>query len=215
MQEDKKIRVILADDHQIVLDGLSFVLRDVPDIEVVGMVNDGEKVLEILRLNRDGVDVAVLDISMPVLNGIETTHKIHRMYPQVKVLILTMYGSEGFISQMAQLGVAGYMLKESGGEELQKAIRAVSRGEKYYDKAVVNTLLESISQNQGKAIPKLTKREIDVLRLIGQGLSTPEISGQLHIAPSTVDTHRRNLIDKLGVNNTKGLIKYAVENGYT
>ncbi|NJO03282.1 MAG: response regulator transcription factor [Bacteroidia bacterium] len=79
----------------------------------------------------------------------------------------------------------------------------------------MNTLLESISQNQGKAIPKLTKREIDVLRLIGQGLSTPEISGQLHIAPSTVDTHRRNLIDKLGVNNTKGLIKYAVENGYT
>ncbi|NJO03283.1 MAG: response regulator transcription factor [Bacteroidia bacterium] len=104
MQEDKKIRVILADDHQIVLDGLSFVLRDVPDIEVVGMVNDGEKVLEILRLNRDGVDVAVLDISMPVLNGIETTHKIHRMYPQVKVLILTMYGSEALSARWLSLG---------------------------------------------------------------------------------------------------------------
>lgn len=206
-----KIRVLIADDHQIMLDGLNSVLKDVTHIEVVSSVNNGEEVMEFLRQNRDGVDVAVLDIEMPVMDGLEAAKKIKKHYSNIKILILTMYKDEAFITQLARIGVSGYILKLQGRSELVNAIDTIYSGEEYYDRRVANILLDSIKKPQSI---KLTNREIEVLRLIGRGYTTPQISKEFGIAESTVNTHRRNLIDKLGVSNSRGLVRYAVENGY-
>ena len=208
-----KIRVLLADDHQIMLDGLNLVLQDKEHIQIVASVNDGEEVLEFLRENRDAVDIAVLDVEMPKMNGIEATKKIKEHYPNIRVLILTMHKNEGFITQLARSGASGYILKLQGRSELVEAIETIYAGEEYYDRKVAKILLEGVKNPQIGNV-KLTNREIEILKLIAQGFTTPQISNKLHIAESTVNTHRRNLIEKLGVSNVNGLVRYAIENGY-
>ncbi|MEO1052675.1 MAG: response regulator transcription factor [Bacteroidota bacterium] len=208
------IKVLLADDHQIVLDGLSLLLDQEDDIEKVDEVQDGELALKVLQVKK--VDVAVLDIEMPFMDGIETTKAIRETHPDVKILILTMYNDESFISQLIQAGASGYILKNRGKEELVEAIRKVAGGGEYFGEAVTNTLIASIKKPKKKLsddIVQLTKREKEVLKLIAEGLSTPQISERLFIAHSTVETHRRNLIDKTGVPNSKALIRYAYQNG--
>lgn len=209
----EKIRVLIADDHQIMLDGLSFVLKsDAAHIEVVKMANDGEEVMEFLRQNREGVDVAVLDIEMPNMDGVETSRKIRQHYPHIKILVLTMYKEKKLICELFKIGVSGYVLKSHGREELVHAVEEVYQGKTYYDQKVMPVLLQSMSG--GDRNVKLTNRETEVLVLIGKGYSSPQISEKLYIARTTVDTHRRNLIEKLDVSNTKGLVRYAVENKY-
>lgn len=207
------IKVLIADDHQIVLDGLSMLLDKENDIELVAGVLDGDLVLS--TLTRNEVDVAVLDVEMPIKGGIETAKIIKDKYPNTKVLILTMYNREEFITQLIQIGVSGYILKNRGKEELVEAIRKVYNGEEYFGDAVTKVLITGIREKKSavKHGVQLTRREKEVLKLIAQGLSTPQISEKLFIANSTVDTHRRNLIDKLGVPNSKALMKFAIENG--
>lgn len=208
----RKIRVLIADDHQIMLDGLVSVLKnDAPHIEVVYIANNGQEVIEFLRLHREGVDVAVLDIEMPQMDGVETAKKIRERYDQVKVLILTMYKDERFVTQLAKEGISGYVLKSHGRTELIHAIEKVHGGETYYDQKITEILLQDIQKSKSV---KLTNREGEVLTLIGEGLTTPQISKKLCIAKTTVDTYRKNLIEKLGVSNTKGLVRYAVEHKY-
>ena len=207
------IKVLLADDHQIVLDGLSMLLEMEDDIELVAGVLDGDLVLSTLTKNE--IDVAILDIEMPIKGGIETAKIIREKYPNTKVLILTMYNREEFITQLIQIGVSGYILKNRGKEELVSAIRKVYNGGEYFGDAVTKVIITGIREkkNSFKHSIQLTRREEEVLKLIAQGLSTPQISEKLFIANSTVDTHRRNLIDKLDVPNSKALMKYAIENG--
>ena len=208
------IKVLLADDHQIVLDGLSLLLGADKDIEKVYEATDGDLVLKALKVK--DVDVVVLDIEMPIKDGIETTRSIRENFPHVKVLILTMYNTENFIKELVKAGASGYILKNRGKEELVDAIKKVADGGKYFGDAVTETLINGIkTPDKSQALDQVifTKREKEVLNLIAEGLSTPQIAEKLFIAHSTVETHRRNLIDKTGVPNSKALIRYAYKNG--
>lgn len=209
------INVIIADDHQIVLDGLKSLLEREKDICPVGEALNGFELLA--QLEKKQVDVAVIDIDMPRMNGIETTKEIRTRFPDVKVLILSMYNDNEYIKQLVEVGASGYILKNKGKEELVNAIKKIASGSEYLGEDIIKTIMEEMKRpkktfNDNK-IP-LTKREIEVLKLIAHGCTTPQIADKLCIAHSTVETHRRNLIDKLGVANSKELIRYAIENDY-
>ena len=203
----------MADDHRIVLEGLESLIKTTQDIKVVGLVRDGQQMLNLLA--QTPVDIALLDMEMPKMDGLDTTRMIKAKFPQVKVLILTMYNNETFIKEVMEAGASGYILKNKGSNELIQAIREIYAGKEYLGDAVKDTLVQSmIGKQTTSVLTKLTKRETDVLTLIGKGLTTKQMSQQLEIADSTIETHRRNLIDKLGVNNSKELILYAIKNGY-
>lgn len=207
------IKIILADDHKMILDGFKSILEREDDIEIVEEALNGKQVLDILK--REDVDVAVLDISMPGLDGIETTREIKKKYPEVKVLVLTMHDQEKFIQELIEEGVYGYIVKNKGINTLVDAVKQIYDGKRYFGDGILEKYLKTREKKYLNGITPLTKREKEVLSLIGEGLSTREISDSLHIAHSTVETHRRNLIDKLGVRGTKELIRYALKNGYS
>ncbi|WP_064967024.1 response regulator transcription factor [Tenacibaculum ovolyticum] len=211
----KKIKVIIADDHQIVIDGLKSLLVQEENIEVVGEALNGKDALAILE--KEDVDIAILDIEMPLLSGIEATKIIKNDFPSVKVLILSMYNTEKFVHNVIEIGANGYVLKNKGKEELVLAIKYILEGDEYFGREVEKTFrLSQKKKNDEIKNVKLTKREIDVLKLIAFGDTTPIISDKLCIAHSTVETHRRNLIEKTEVRGgSKGLVKYAFENGYS
>ena len=207
------IRVLIADDHQIVIDGLKSLLVDESNITVVAEAKDGTEVLNILEQTE--VDIAILDVEMPLLDGVETTFKIKEKYPDVKVLILTMYNKAEFIKQILSAGAHGFILKNKGKEELVLALNSIYAGEEYFGESVTKTLIKDLKTKEKlKQEVRLTKREIDVLKLIAEGKTTPQIAKQLFIAPSTVETHRRNLIDKTDVPNSKGLVRFAFQHNY-
>ncbi|WP_299246263.1 response regulator transcription factor [uncultured Aquimarina sp.] len=213
MKEQKKIRVLIADDHQMVIDGLKSLIKTEKDIEVVAEAINGNQVISWL-LDIE-VEIVVLDIEMPGMNGVETTKKIKELYPEVKILILTMYNEIEFIKNVISIGAQGYILKNRGQEELVKAIKIISSGDEYFGDSVTKTLISEIKRKDKlDQFVKLTKREIDVLKLIANSKTTPQIAEELFIAPSTVETHRRHLIEKTGVPNSKALVKYAIENKY-
>lgn len=210
------IKIVLADDHQIVLDGLKMLLHEEYNIELVGEAINGKEVINILETRP--VDIAVLDVEMPVMNGIEASEIIKERFPNTKILILTMYNDQAFIRKLIEIGASGYILKNKGKEELVEAIKDIAEGKTFFGREVTNTLISGIQtvikHKPEKEIP-LTKREIDVVKLIADGKSTPQIAEELFIAHSTVETHRRNLIDKTGVPNSKALIKWAIKMGYS
>ncbi|CAM1342403.1 response regulator transcription factor [Tenacibaculum amylolyticum] len=210
----KKIKVIIADDHKIVIDGLKSLLELEKHIEVVGEAADGKQALELIETK--DVDLAILDIEMPILSGIELTKIIKKDYQNVKVLMLSMYNTEKFVHSVIDIGANGYILKNKGKEELVLAIKYIMEGDEYFGREVEKTFRQSQKKkNDEIKNVKLTKREIDVLKLIAIGDTTPIISEKLYIAHSTVETHRRNLIEKTGVRGgSKGLVKYAFEKGY-
>lgn len=209
------INVIIADDHQIVLDGIKSLLVREKDICCVDEVLNGIELLKSLESKQ--VDVAIVDIDMPDMNGIETTKEIKRLHPDVKVLILSMHSGSEYISQLLEIGASGYILKNKGKEELVKAIRKIYSGKEYFGEEIVDAIIEFHKRPKKSAIRekiKLTKRETEVLELIVKGLSSPKIAKALSISNHTVETHRRNTIDKLGVANSKELISFAIQNGY-
>lgn len=213
MNNDSKIKILIADDHQIVIDGLKSLIKNEKHIHVVAEAKDGNQVLGILE--NTIIDIAVLDIEMPNLDGVKTTLKIKEMYPYIKVLILTMYNKAEFIKNIISAGAQGYILKNKGKEELVKAINIINSGEEYYGDAVTKTLITDLKQKEKhEQEVRLTRREKEVLKLIADGKTTPQISKVLFIAASTVETHRRNLIDKTGVSNSKGLVKFAIQHNY-
>ncbi len=206
------IKIIIADDHEIVLDGLTSIINNNNDIEIVGKALNGIQVIELLKSNP--VDAVVLDIEMPEMDGVETARIIKETYPEIKILILTMYNEIGFIRKILEAGAHGYILKNKGKEELVTAIKSIYNGMDYFGEEVSKTLFSSMRNNNVTGEIKLTKKEIEILKLIANGHTTPIISDTLFIAHSTVETHRRNLIEKTGTKGTKGLIKFAIENGY-
>ncbi len=208
------IKILLVDDHQIFRDSIRLLFSFESDLEVIGDVSDGTEVLDVL--NRLHPDIILMDISMQDLSGVETTHLVKQHYPHIKILILSMNSESHHILKALEAGVDGYLLKSAGRNEVLRAIRAVYEGSSYFSKEVSYNIVRQLSQQnkpkeERQEVP-LTAREIEILSLIAQEYSNPEIAEKLFISVRTVDSHRRNIIEKLGVKNTAGLVRYAIEN---
>jgi DNA-binding NarL/FixJ family response regulator len=207
-----KIKVLLTDDHQIIIDGLKSLLKNSDEIVVAAEANNGREALRILELL--SIDVVLMDIDMPVLNGIETLKEIRKQFRNVKVIILSMHNEAGMIKSLMDIGANGYLLKSCSQDELIGAIKKVSTGQNYFSTDVTLALLNtSGTSNPEQRNELLTDRETEILKLIAAGFSNKEIGDQLFISHRTVDTHRTNLMKKLDVNNIAGLISYAIRNG--
>ncbi len=205
-----KINVLLADDHQIIIDGLKSLLNNQEEINVAAQANNGREAIRILALL--SIDVLLMDIDMPVMNGIDALKEIRKSYPNVKVIILSMHNEAGMIKSLIEMGANGYLLKSCTQSELIDAIKKIASGQSYFSTDVTLALLKP-SANQGQPNELLTERETEILKLIAGGFSNKEIGDQLFISHRTVDTHRTNLMKKLDVNNIAGLISYAIRNG--
>ena len=204
-----KKKVLLVDDHQIIIDGLKSLLRNSDEISVAAEANNGREALRILEILE--IDVILMDIDMPVLNGIDTLKEIGKQSFGVKVIILSMHNEAGMIKSLMSIGANGYLLKSCTQEELIGAIRKVASGQSYFSTEVTLSLLNPAQSNQPTEL--LTDRETEIIKLIAEGFSNKEIGSKLFISHRTVDTHRTNLMKKLDVSNIAGLISYAIRNG--
>jgi DNA-binding NarL/FixJ family response regulator len=207
------LRVLLADDHAIVRDGLKALLATHPDIEVVGEEQDGDRALEAIRQLRP--DVAVLDIRMPGLTGIALARKLNEEGLLTGVALLSMHKEEAFVQAAMDAGVGGYVVKEDAARELIDAIRAVARGDVYLSPRVAGSVVHAIRRASPPKAPHLTPRERDVLRLLAEGLTSKEMASRLELSPKTVDGHRAAIMDKLAIRSVAGLVKYAIRNHLT
>ncbi len=211
------MRILIADDHEIFLDSLSMLIATFPDVEVVGNCKNALEVLDFLQ--NQTIDLLVTDYKMPQMSGIELTLQLRQKYPKIKVLMLSVSEEAEMIREAFQAGVWGYMMKKSGKAELQKAIESIKNGQRYFSESVVFELMrlgltDNIPHNEiSQEFNQLTEREIEIIRLISKELSSQEIAEKLFIAPKTVETHRHNILKKLGLKNTVGLVKYALKNG--
>lgn len=209
-------RIVLADDHIILRDGIKHIILEKPDLEVVGEATDGLELL--LLLNKQDADMVLLDISMPGMRGLEAAREIKSCYPKMKIIILTMHKKQSYIQNALAAGVHGYLLKESTGDELLEAITCVRNGGSYISKSLSWELTsEMISfYQEGKKQRKdiLTTREKEVLKLVAEGRESREIASVLFISINTVNNHRANLIKKLKIKKSVDLVKYAIQQGY-
>ncbi len=211
----EKVKILLADDHQMFLDGLASLLSQLKDVEVIATVNSGKEALE--KLKTCCPNLAILDINMPDMNGIETTRKIREKYPEIKILGLTMENDLQLVTEMLEAGASGYILKNTGKAELEMAIRQVLKGEPYLSQAISNQLAQNLMRNfqqkkeQQDTLGSLTERELEILKLIAREHSNSEIAELLFISPKTVETHRKNLMRKIEVKNSLGVYKFAVK----
>lgn len=204
------IRLIITDDHPVIRDGIKTILTKDKDIEVVGFAGDGEELLELLE-NLE-TDVILMDINMPGMNGIEATKKVKKEYPDVKVISFSQYDEKRFVKQLLKSGANGYLLKNTAASELVDAIKMVHGGGMFLSEDLPNIFGEKPKPRSNYLFPDLSNRELDVLKEICQEKSTYEIADALFISHNTVETHRANLLLKVGVKNTAGLVKWAVEN---
>lgn len=207
------IRLIVVDDHQIVLDGIKALLDDLEEFDCVATANNGQKALDLLGVF--SVDVVLMDIDMPVMNGMEATRKIKKQYPQVKVISLTQHNERGMVKQLLSCGSDGYLLKNIAQNELAQAIKKVHNGQTIFSAEVsANLSGKAIAKNASGIDVELTEREVEILSLVAQGFSSKQIGEQLFISSRTVDTHRTNLMNKLDIHNIAGLIRFALKKGY-
>ncbi|MCC6369868.1 MAG: response regulator transcription factor [Bacteroidia bacterium] len=208
-------RILIADDHQMFIDGVKSLLSSNKRFSVIGEAHNGEEVINIL--SKEKVDIVLLDMNMPVMDGMQTLKIIREKYPLMKVIMLTMFSTRDYIERLLKAGANGYILKNTGKDELTLGIDTVMRGESFFSKEVTERIMEGL---QGKktssaktGIVELTEREKQVLALIVKEMTTQEIADKLFISTNTVETHRKNLISKLNVRNIAGLVKYALQNG--
>lgn len=207
----KPIRIIIADDHRIIRDGLRMVLSQNQQFEIIKEVSNGVELLKGLDL--EACDVVLLDISMPELNGLESLRLIKLNYPTLKVLIITMHDEPDYVLKAIQNGADGYILKNSDHQEIIKAIETLYEGKKYYNSTVSNIMVESLNKKPIFEMEPihLTNREKEILKLVANGLSNKLIADELNISSRTVETHRTNLLRKFDVYNTAELVKKASE----
>ena len=210
------IKILIADDHTMFVDGIESILRNESEVEVVGKCFDGLSIFGLLASNE--VDVLLLDVNLPGINGIEVCKRLGKEFPNVRVLALSMYNEESFITEILKNGALGYILKNTGRTELLKAIQQVHSGQSYFSEAVTQTIMKSMvkanqpSTNKTKEFPKISRREKEVLKLIIEEFTTQEIAKELFISLKTVESHRSNLLAKLNARNTAGLVRVAIEN---
>jgi DNA-binding NarL/FixJ family response regulator len=209
------IRVLISDDHQILLDSLSLLLSTISNVEIAGTVNDSRKVLHFLE-NYE-IDILITDFDMPYLTGIDLTLQVRQKFPKLKILMLTVSEDAETIREAFQAGISGYVMKKANRAELERAIMVVASGEKYYSDAVMKELLNPVGLQNGvhETLPStpvsITPRELEIIRLITEELSTSEIAERLFISVGTVETHRHNILRKLNVKNAIGIMKYAMK----
>lgn len=205
------IKIAITDDHKMVLQGIASMLQGTPELEVVGMYENGQQTLDLIE--GDAPDVLFLDINLPDINGIDLSKKLLKLNPDLKIIALTNFEDISFVKRMLKNGVHGYLLKNTDKLELVTAMKTVLSGELFLQKDIQSRL---ISQTSKKSIdnglqPNLTRREHDVLVAISEELTTQQISEKLFISPKTVETHRMNIMSKLGAKNSVGIIKIAIE----
>jgi DNA-binding NarL/FixJ family response regulator len=203
------IRVLIADDHQMFVDGLKSLLVEEKEMYVVGEAKNGYEVLDIC--DHEQVDIVIMDINMPLMDGIQTSRKLSKKHPSVKILGLSMYNDRDYISDILRAGAMGYVLKNTGKESLLSAIATLQSGSSYLSEEVSRTLLSGFMKNHSgeQMIEKLSDREREVLDCIASGLTTHEIADKLFISKNTVETHRKNLLYKLKAKNTAELVNNA------
>jgi DNA-binding NarL/FixJ family response regulator len=207
--------LVLVDDHQIVRQGLWAILKTEPDLRLVGEAADGQEALRLVERQRP--DVLVLDLMLPGLNGLDVARQVARRSPGTRVVILSMHSDEAYVVEALRAGASAYVLKESGADELVRAIRDVMAGRRYFSPPISEQAIEAY-QKKAEGAPLdpyhvLTAREREVLQLTAEGLSGAEVAERLFISPRTVESHRANLMRKLGVRNQKELVRYALQRG--
>jgi DNA-binding NarL/FixJ family response regulator len=210
----EKIKLLIADDHQLLLDGISSLFRDEDSITIVGKASDGHEVLQIVE--KQDVDICLLDISMPGMDGIETARSLKEKNPNVKVIILTTYNDREIVEELIDIGVSGYILKNATKQELLEAINRVYHDGMYFSNEVQQSLMENyVKLNRQKRSPQtivLTQREKEILQLLSKEYTNEKIAAELNISYRTVETHRKNLMHKTNAHNLAGLLKYGYQN---
>lgn len=204
------VRVVLADDHELVRSGLRALIEQVPGYQVVGEAGDGEALLAAVGALHP--DLAIVDIQMPHLGGIDALEQIKRMDSPPKVLILSMHSADDYVLRAMRCGADGYLLKDAAASELGRALAALQRGERYLSPKVSETLA-SVSHRLDETPPSLSPRQREVLRLIARGRATKEIAFELGLSPKTVESHRAQIMERLGIRDIAGLVRYALRNG--
>jgi two-component system response regulator NreC len=212
------IRILIADDHPLIAEGIKNTFSNQLDFEVVGMANNGEEAIEFIKENE--VDVALLDINMPKLDGIQCAKIILSDFKEIKVAMLSMYQESSIIKSLIEIGVKGYMLKTIPSDELLLAIKSIYNGKEYFTSDVTKALISddnSTSFNQfikkSPLLEELTSREKEIIKFISQGFTNTQTGEKLFISPRTVDTHRTNIMRKLDIHNVASLIRFAFQNG--
>jgi len=206
------LNLLLVDDHSIVTDGIKALLQNEVDITIKGEAPNGKIALDMLRVLK--IDLVLMDIDMPELNGVDTLKVIKKEFAHIKVVMLTMHDEKAMISKLIDLGADGYLLKNSSKAELLTCLRGVANNEKYISSEATSILLQ-VEEDKiaNSALDQLTERELEIIRLIAEGLSNKEIGEKLFISHRTVDTHRTNLMSKIEVHNVAGIVKFAITNG--
>lgn len=211
------IRIILADDHTVVRAGLKSLLDQETTMEVIAEASDGREVLELVRQHEP--DMVIMDVAMPELNGVDATRQLRADYPEIKVLALSMHSDKRFVLTMLKAGASGYLLKNCATRELTQAIQTIITNRQYISPDIANVVIEELSRDPAQAAEtpaaNLTRREREVLQLLAEGNSVKAIATQLHVSNSTVETHRRQIMEKLDLHNLAELTKYAIREGLT
>jgi len=209
------MRLVIADNHRLVRAGFRSLVEELSDVEVVGEANNGREALELVEKLRP--HLVLMDIAMPEMNGLEATNRISHAFPEVKVMIVSMHANEEYVYQSLRSGAVGYLLKDSGTEELGLAIRAISRGETYLSPAVskyvITDYVRRLDEDRNP-LDLITPRQREILQLIAEGKSTKEIAQILYISTKTVETHRSQLMDRLDIHDIVGLVRYAIRIGF-
>lgn len=212
------MRILIADDHQFILESIEILISTMLEYEVVGTYSNGKELLNSLRTH-ENIDIVMSDFNMPEMNGIELTYQIRQLYPHVKVLLLTVSEDAKTIQEAFKAGVSGYVMKKAGKAEFELALKTIASGKKFYSESVVFELLnrdknmaDLTNETIEEKLHNLSEREIEVITLIAKELSTNQIAEKLFLSPATVETHRHNILKKLGIKNSIGLVKFAMKN---
>ena len=208
----KNIKILLADDHKIVRQGISSLLKSLEGFEVIGEVSNGLEAVNFAREKKP--DLIIMDINMPTMDGVDASHEIRKFDSKIKILILTMMEDEHYIFDALSAGINGYLFKFAGLDDLSLAVKTISEGENFFDFRVTNVLLEKKTRLK-KDKTTLSKRETEILKLIVKGLTSNQIGEKLFISRFTVQKHRKNIIKKTKVHSTAELVKYAIDRGIT
>lgn len=207
----QSVNILLVDDHKVLREGIKTVLKQQNDIKIVGEAENGQQAIEFLSEHHENVDVVLMDVNMPNVNGIDATRIIAKKFKNVNILALTMHVEETYIVKMIKAGALGYILKDSGRDQMVDAINMVANGKKYYSNDVSVTIINSYINDNKRSRPELSSREDQILNLLIDGHTSSIIAKKLQISIRTVETHRRNILKKLNMKNTAELIKHTMQ----